>query len=560
MVKKIFSFFNKEITGLHEAAYLLAFFAFMSQLLALIRDRLLASTFGAGHSLDIYYSAFRIPDFIFVTVASLVAISVLVPFIIEKVNISFEESKRFINNIFSFFFFLIFFISAITFLLVPYLIPLIFKGFATTDFPELISLTRILLLSPILLGLSNFFGSITQVYKRFIIYSISPLVYNLGIILGIIFFYPHFGLSGLVWGVVFGALLHLLIQIPFVVKKGMFPRIYFPTRADILEIKKVMTLSIPRTFTLGITQITTIFLIAMATFMKEGSVAIFNFSLNLQSVPLSIIGVSYSIAAFPTLAKYFSTGQKDKFLSEIIISARHIIFWSIPVSILFIVLRAQVVRTILGTGEFNWDNTRLTAAALALFSFSALGQGLILLFVRSYYAMGNTKKPLFIGIISGGLIIVLSYLFVKIFESSLIFQYFIESLFRVGGIEGTKVLMLPLGYTLAVFINCYLLLVCLGREFVGFTRSLWATFFHSFSASVIMGLVSYLCLNIFDNIFDLSTVLGVFMQGLLSGIIGIVVGIIVLNLLHNQEIREIWRTLHHKIWKVKPPLVDIAEM
>jgi putative peptidoglycan lipid II flippase len=550
MVKKIFNLFSKEINGLHEAAYLLAIFAFMSQLLALVRDRLLAATFGAGRDLDIYYSAFRIPDFIFVTVASLVAISVLVPFIIEKVNISIEESKKFIDNVFSFFFFLIISVSVIVFFFVPFLIPLIFKGFSSADFPELIILTRILLLSPILLGLSNFFGSITQVYKRFVIYSLSPLAYNLGIILGIIFLYPIFGIKGLVYGVVTGALFHLLIQIPFVFKQGMAPKLLAISKIDFKEIKKIMWLSVPRTFTLGITQITTIFLIALATFMKEGSVAIFNFSLNLQSVPLAIIGVSYSIAAFPTLAKFFSTGQKDKFLMEIVTSARHIIFWSIPISILFIILRAQVVRTILGVGEFNWDNTRLTAAALALFSFSAVAQGLVLLFVRGYYAMGNTKKPLIIGSISGVLIIALSYFFVFLFKSCLFFQNFIEALFRVSDISGTTVLMLPLGYTLAIFVNCILLWVYFSFEFPGFTKALRNTLFHSFSASVIMGLVSYLGLNIF----------GIFMQGLLSGIIGIIVGIIILNLLSNQEIREIWRTLHHKIWKAKPLPVDIAEM
>jgi putative peptidoglycan lipid II flippase len=558
MVKRLFNLFGKEINGLHEAAYLLGFFAFLSQLLALVRDRILASTFGAGHQLDLYYSAFRIPDFIFVTVASLVAISVLVPFIIEKVNIGAEETKKFVNDIFSFFFLLIFFVSAVAFFLIPFLVPIIFKGFASTDFPELIVLTRILLLSPILLGLSNFFGSITQVYKRFIIYSISPLVYNLGIILGITILYPIFGLNGLVFGVVLGALFHLLIQIPFVVKQGMFPRFSF--NFDWAGIKKVMILSVPRTFTLGVTQISTIFLIAMATYMKEGSVAIFNFSINLQGVPLTIIGVSYSIAAFPTLAKYFTNGQRDKFLSEIITSARHIIFWSIPISILFVVLRAQVVRTVLGAGEFNWDNTRLTAAALALFSFSALAQGLILLFVRGYYAMGNTKKPLIISSLSGALIILLSYLFVKLFESCLIFQYFIESLFRVSDIEGTSVLMLPLGYTVAIFINCILLWIYFGREFVGFTKLLRNTLFHSFSASVIMGTISYLCLNIFDNFLNINTVIGIFLQGFLSGIVGIISAIIILKLLDNQELKEVWATLHHKIWKAKPLPPDIAEI
>jgi putative peptidoglycan lipid II flippase len=558
MVKKFFNFFNKEINGLHEAAYLLGFFALMSQLLALVRDRMLAATFGAGHELDLYYSAFRIPDFIFVTVASLVAISVLVPFIIEKVNVSIEETKKFIDNIFSFFFLLMILVSAVAFILVPYLVPLIFKGFAVTDFPELIILTRILLLSPILLGLSNFFGSITQVYKRFMIYSVSPLVYNLGIIIGITTLYPIFGLKGLVYGVVLGALLHLLIQIPFVFRQGMFPKFKF--NFDFPGIKRVLILSVPRTFTLGITQITTIFLIAMATFMKEGSVAIFNFSINLQGVPLSIIGVSYSIAAFPTLAKYFSTGQREKFLAEMITSARHIIFWSIPISILFIVLRAQVVRTILGAGEFNWENTRLTAAALALFSFSAVAQGLILLFVRGFYAMNNTKKPLIIGTISGALIIGLSYFFVNIFSTYPTFQYFIESLFRVTDIAGTAVLMLPLGYTLAVFINCILLWIYFRREFPGFTKALRLTIFHTFSASVIMGAVAYLGLNIFVLFLNINTLFGIFMHGFLSGIVGIIAGIIVLKLLKNKEIEEIWTTLHHKIWKAKPLPADIAEI
>lgn len=558
MVKAISKFFSKEITGLHEAAYLLGFFTILSNLLALVRDRLLASEFGASHSLDLYYSAFRIPDFIFVTVGSLVAISVLVPFIIEKINISVEEGKRFIDNIFSFFFLLIIAISLVFFIITPYIVPAVFKGFSVTDFPTLILITRILLLSPILLGLSNFFGSITQVYKKFVIYSLSPLAYNLGIILGIVFFYPRWGLTGLVSGVILGALIHLLIQIPFVFKQGMFPRFNF--KLDFKNIWLVMCVSIPRTFTLAITQITTIFLVVMATFMKDGLISIFNFALNLQSVPLSIIGVSYSIAAFPTLAKYFTSGERSKFMAEIVTSARHIILWSIPISVLFIVLRAQIVRTILGVGDFSWSNTRLTAACLALFSISVVAQSLILLFVRGYYAMGNTKKPLIIGTISGIFIIVFSYLFIKLFTLSTLFQYFIEALFRVGGIEGTTVLMLPLGYTLAIFINCILLWFYFGKEFVGFTKALRRTIFQSFSASIIMGAVAYLGLNLFDNVFNLNTVFGIFMQGFLAGILGIVGGIIVLNLLNNQEIKEIWKTLHHKIWKAKPLPADIAEI
>lgn len=390
MVKKIANFFNREISGLHQAAYLLGFFTVLSNLLALIRDRLLASHFGAGHDLDLYYSAFRLPDFIFVTVGSLVAISVLVPFIIEKVNLGAEDTKKFIDNIFSFFFLLIVGISFVAFLLAPFIIPRIFPGFVEPDFPVLIMMTRVLLLSPIFLGLSNFFGSITQVYKKFIIYSLSPLAYNLGIIIGILFLYPTLGLVGLTLGVILGALVHLLIQIPFVWRQGLFPRLNF--NLDWPGIRKVMTLSVPRTFTLAITQLTTLVLVSMATFMEDGSISTFNFSLNLQSVPLGIIGVSYSIAAFPTLAKYFTGGERDKFLNELLTSAKHIVLWSIPIGALFVVLRAQIVRTVLGAGAFSWDNTRLTAACLAIFAISVVAQSLILLFIRAYYAMGQTKK------------------------------------------------------------------------------------------------------------------------------------------------------------------------
>lgn len=560
MVKRITDFFTKEINGLHEAAYLLGFFAILADILGLVRDRLLASTFGASHLLDIYYSSFRIPDFIFVTVGSLVAISVLVPFIIEKTNVSQEEGKKFVDNIFSFFFLLIISVSAITFIITPYIAPKIFEGFSPADFPQLILITRILLLSPIFLGFSNFFGSITQVYKKFVIYSLSPLAYNLGIILGITVLYPMFGLNGLVLGVVIGALAHLLIQIPFVVRKGMFPKFSAFWKIDFQSTKRVLLLSVPRTFTLAIAQITTIFLVVMATFMKAGSVSIFNFSNNLQSIPLSIIGVSYSIAAFPTLARHFTSGDKPKFLAEIITSARHIIFWSIPISVMFIVLRAQIVRTILGAGEFSWSDTRLTAAALALFSVSVVAQSLILLFVRGYYAAGQTKKPLIIGTISGILIVALSYLLIQIFTFCPIFQYFIESLFRVTDIAGTSVLMLSLGYTLGIFINCILLWIYLNRDFPGFTAALRGTIFESFSASVIAGAFAYLGLNIFVNFFDINTVIGIFMQGFLAGILGIIAGIIILRLLKNQELQEIWTTLHHKIWKAKPLPADIAEI
>src|ERR1035437_7759539 len=198
MVKGFFKIINKEVNGLHQAAYLLAIFAISSQLLALIRDRLLAAHFGAGHQLDLYYAAFRIPDFIFITVGSMVSVSVLIPFLVEKMKAGPEEGKKFIGNIFTFFFSLIVVTSMIAFFFIPSINSFLFRGFNASDIKIVNTLTRILLLSPILLGMSNIFGTLTQTYKRFFVYSLSPILYNLGIIFGIIFFYPIWGLLGLV--------------------------------------------------------------------------------------------------------------------------------------------------------------------------------------------------------------------------------------------------------------------------------------------------------------------------------------------------------------------------
>lgn len=556
MVKRLFNIFYKEIKGLHEAAYLLAFFSFLSQLLALLRDRILASNFGASNTLDIYYSSFRIPDFVFVTVASIVSISVLVPFINEKVSKNENDGKNFISNIFVSFSFLIILTSIIFYFLIPFLVPKVFPGMKNVS--ELINMSRILLLSPILLGFSNFFASLTQIGKRFLVYALSPLFYNIGIIIGIIYLYPYFGIYGLAYGVVLGAFMHLFIQIPFVVKSGLFK--ILPDKIDIRSIKNVILISIPRTLTLGMTQLSIIVLIGIASLMKEGTISIFNFAYNLQSVPLSIIGVSYSVAAFPTLSRFFTDGRKEEFLLHIISGARHILFWSIPITILFVVLRAQIVRTVYGAGQFDWTSTKLTAAVLAIFALSVVAQSLVLLFIRGFYAMGNTKKSLYASILTGTLSIIFSFVFIKIFNSCDIFKYFIENLFRIDDTSGSEILMIALGFTLAQIINCIVLWISFEREFKDFSVPLFNTFFQSFSASIIMGFISYLGLNIFDNIFNINTLVGIFLQGFSAGIIGILSAVIVLKLLGSIELQEAWSTLHKKIWKTKTIIPEANEL
>lgn len=547
MVKNIFTFLHREISSLHQAAYLLGFFALLSQILALFRDRLLAHTFGASHALDIYYAAFRVPDFVFVAIGSIVSISVLVPFLAERIDADFDDAKIFVNHVFSFFFIMVIGVSVVLFIILPYVLGFIFPGFEGESFQSLVLLSRILLLSPILLGISNLFGSITQIHRRFFIYALSPVVYNVGIIVGILVFAPIWGIVGVVYGVVLGAFLHGLIQIPFVIHARLFPCVTI--RFDWTLMRRICALSLPRTITLGSTHIMIIVLLGIASVLDEGSIAIFNFSYNLQNVPLAIVGVSYSLAAFPTLSHLFVGNRHKEFVGYIMTATRHILFWTIPITCMFIVLRAQIVRTILGSGEFDWDATRLTAAALALFCISLLFQSISLLLIRGYYSAGVTKKPLIVSVISSVSAIVLAFVFLQAFDTYPLFQFFIESLLRVRGIEGTKILMLVFAFSLGQIIHATGLIVWFQKDFGSFYFSVGHTLFQSLSAGIIGSGITWIFLNVFDSYLPLDTLWGIFLQGLCSGLIGAMVGMYVFYLLDSSELKEMMKVLRRKLWK-----------
>jgi putative peptidoglycan lipid II flippase len=567
--------FHKEIAGVHQAAFLLGAFTLMSQLLALVRDRMLANFFGAGQTLDLYYTAFRIPDLLFASVASLVSISVLIPFFSGVFEHSKENTRKLLDSIFTGFIAIMVGASLLAFILMPYLVRFFFGNLGGEEaMVELTFLSRLLLLQPICLGISNVFGVVTQISKRFFLYALSPVLYNLSIIFGLVFLYPIYGIRGVVGGVVIGGIMHFAIQIPFVFKQGLLPRLTM--RFDIKTIVDVIKISIPRTITLSGNMLELIVITSFASWLVAGSVSVLNLALNLQSVPFAIVGVSYALAAFPTLSACFAKGEREKFMQHIVTAVRHVIFWSIPIAALFIVLRAQIVRTILGSGSFNWDHTRLTAACLALFVVSLVAQGLELLFIRAYYAAGKTAKPLILNIISSVFTIGFPFLLLMLFNTNSVFRFFIESLFKVEGIEGSAVLMLPLGYSIGTLLNALAFWIMFEYDFgrvwmkkadsdeaktnatyavssdrFSFTPKVMPTLLVSIEAAVFGGFVAYLGLNIFDTVFNLSTLFGIFMQGFVAGLMGIAGAIVVFLLLGNKEIEEIYGALRQKVWKGK---------
>ncbi|MBP6856598.1 MAG: oligosaccharide flippase family protein [Candidatus Pacebacteria bacterium] len=563
MVKKLLSLVHKEFSGITEAAFLLAGFAFLSQILGLIRDRSFAHVLGASGSLDVYYASFRIPDLMFNSVSTMVSITVLLPFVIDRLKgdeNNTSVARAFLSQVFSGFLALMAVVSVILFVLMPDIAPFIAPGFDSAQMYELVLTSRVMLLSPIFLGLSNLFGTVTQLYRKFFVYALAPVLYNAGILAGIYFFYPSMGVIGLGIGVVIGAILHMLIQLPVLYSHSFAPAVVKSVDKKLL--KEVVLLSLPRTLGLSLNSLALLVLIAIASMMDEGSISIFSFAYNLQAVPISIIGVSYSVAAFPTLAKAFSLGKLDEFRHSIMTSMRQIIFWSMPVIVLFVVLRAQIVRVILGTGRFTWDDTRLTAAALALFAFSVVAQSLIVLLTRGYYAAGRTNRPLVVNIVFTLSEILFAFGFLMLYDKVPFFAHFLDSLLRVDGIEGTRILMLPLGYACGIIANAFALWLMFRKDYFAETKTtIKRVGFESIAASFILGFVTYKALGFLDDIVDINTFWGIFLQGFVAGIIGLIAWAGILYLLKSRELAEVAQALHRKFWKqaVVVPDQNIAD-
>lgn len=557
LTERALRFLSSEVRGLHAAAYVLAACALLSSLLALVRDRLLANEFGASATLDIYYAAFRIPDILFVATGALVSVYILIP---ELVNKNGRERRDYIDTIIVGFSLLAVTLSAVCVVFTPEILARLFPAYTGTNADLLVATTRILLFQPILLGLSNILAAITQVNHRYAIYALSPLLYNIGIILGIVFLYPLWGLEGLALGVVCGALLHALVQVPSIVKDGYLrrmPRLYEPK-----ALVRTAWVSAPRALALSMNQLAFFGLVALGSTLAAGSISVFMLAYNLQAVPLAIIGASYSVAAFPTLALALSRGEVREFVSHVAIAARYVLFWSIPASFLILVLRAYLVRVVLGSGAFDWTDTRLTAAAFALLSFSLVSQGIMLLLVRGYYAAGRTFVPFMVATGTTILTMVLAMSFLGVLSNEALLVS-IESFLRVEDLPGTSVLGLALAFTISSVAGVLCLALLFERRFRGFFAQVYSAFAQSVAAGVVAATGAYLALSVIGLFVDTTSSVSVFFVGLTGGVAGIVAGALTYYVLGSREYLETYASIRARLWRAQPKdgvtLVSSAE-
>ena len=455
-------FLNSQTKTVTSAAGILAISALISRFLGLIRDRLLAGKFGAGPELDIYFAAFRIPDFVYMVLIAGGVVVAFLPLFSEYFSRDETESWQFTNNLLNIFLFFLILISLLLFIFTPTLVKLVAPGFNPQQMSLTILLTRLMFLSPIFFGLSSIFSGILQYFNRFLIYSLCPILYNLGIIAGIIFLVPYFGVLGVALGVILGAFFHFAIQIPSAINCGFKYKPIFNFRDP--GIKRVFKLMIPRTFGVAAFQINLIVITAIASTLTAGSIAIFNFANNLQYFPIGIIGVSFAVAVFPTLSRAWAEGKREEFIEKFSSVFRQILFLTIPISLLVFIFRNLIVKIILETGQFGVFDTKLTATCLGLFAFSIFAQSLIPLFVRAFFSWQDAKTPTLITIFTVALNIGLAFSLTYFLTLPNLFSDFIKNSFNLTGIDNISVIGLPLAFSISAIFQFALLFILFYRR------------------------------------------------------------------------------------------------
>lgn len=538
MVRKLLSTLTAPVRGLHQAAYVLAGLTLASQALALLRDRLFASAFGAGPTLDLYYAAFKIPDLVFALVASLVSAYVLIPRIAGG---KLEETRRLVSETATFLAVAGGALCAVIALLAPALLAALFPDLMRgPNADAFVLLVRILMLQPLLLGLSGIATSVTQVKRRFFLFALSPVLYNLGIIAGTLFLYPHFGLAGIGLGVLAGAVAHLAVHLPVLAGEGLLPGLRVPSRA---VLGGVVGDSVPRSLALGMGSVTALVLAALAARTGEGGVAVLALASNLHAVPLSLIAASYATAAFPVLAESMEAKKYEAFRSTLSAAARHIVFWSAILSVLVLVLRAHIVRVVFGAGAFDWDATRLTAAVLALLVVGLMAQGLVLLASRAFYASGRSWNPLLVQVAgfvvtvgSAGGLLALAAAYPAV-------GWFVEALLRAEGVPNAGVLLVAAGAAVGQLFMGVVALATLGKVAPGVARGLVRPVFEGSAAGILGGAAAYGVLAFAGNLAPLTTLAIVFTEGAIAGMVGLLVSACVLSLLENREFKDLAESL-----------------
>lgn len=493
LLKKSINGVLSKQTNILSAAFFIIATTVLTQILGIVKYRLLVSVFGASNNLGVFLASFRIPDFIFqVFIASSVS-SIFIPLFSEFIGERREEGDKFASSfiILSSLFFIA--LSLVIAIFAHPLSRLVAPGFSEKEILLMSSLTRIILFSGVFLLIATIFSSILQSFHHFFLPGIASSLYNLGIIIGVVIFSPHIGIYGAALGVMLGTLLFLLAQIPLLVKLKF--KFFFTLNSGEVGTKAAI-LAIPKILTSTLFQISSLLNIFFASFISARSFVIFDLAQTLFMAPAILLGQSIAQASFPSLSQ--KRERKDEFANIFLSSFNQILYLTLPISALLIVLRIPVVRLFFGARQFDWEATVETGLTLSFFAISLFAQSLSYLIARAFYAQRDTKTPFWISAISLVFNAAIAYFFVLV--------------------QRLPIPYLAFSITLANILSFILMMLALDKKITLPKFNLALSTTKILIATFIMGISLYIPIKLLDRlVFDTTRTINlIFLTGIAS--------------------------------------------
>lgn len=399
------------------AATVMAAF-FIGNLTGLLRQILVAQAFGTGAEMEAFNAANRVAETLFNLVAGGALASAFIP-TFSGLLAKNEKARawQLASAIANLVLVVLILLTATTYLFAPQVVRYVLApGFRSDALKEAttIYLLRLMLPSAILFALSGLVMGILNSHQVFLIPALTPSMYQLGMIFGVLALSPKLGIAGLGWGVLIGAALHLCLQLPTLWRlKGQ----YFPKLAlDMPEVCEVIRLFAPRLLGVAVVQLNFWVNTRIASQQPEGSVTGVVLAFALMLMPQAAIAQSVAIVALPTLSAHFALGRLDELRSTLVNGLRGVLFLAIPASVGLILLRKPIVAMLYQRGAFDERSTEFVSWALLWYASGLVGHSLVEVFARSFYAMHDTRTPVWVGSVAMGLNVAFSYLFSSLFQ------------------------------------------------------------------------------------------------------------------------------------------------
>ena len=478
------------------AAAVLAFMYGVSAVLGLVRARLLAHFFGASETLGVFYTADKIPNFVYTILVVGTLSTVFIPVFTHLYKTDEKKAWRTASALISMSVFIFLLLGLVIFIFAKQAVAILsLYRFSTQQIELGASLMRIMIVAQLILVVSSFLTSILHSFKYFLVPALAPVLYNVGMILGIVFLAPTYGIYGPAVGVLLGALFHLIVQIPLVGRTGF--NFSFGFDLEDSGLREVLKLLPPRIISTAVAQSFSIVNNSLAIIISTSSVVMLRFAEQLQNFPVFFFGASIALAALPTLSGESGDADRDKFRKTLLTSLYQMFFLIAPLSVILLVLRVSAVRLVYGAANFPWSATVTTAQALGFYSISIFAQAGILLLSRAFYALRDTLTPVVAGL--SGLVVGVSmaYVLVKFF--------------------GLGVWAIALSFSISSFVDMLLLFVMLFRKIGGFEMKQLIPILKISMSGVFMGLSLYIPMKLLD-IYVLDTTKTVYLLVLVAAV------------------------------------------